>query len=288
MLHVIFITFQHEKHHRIAQQKYNEKFHYIFLYVSSFLSTSPIGVIMMIAAILVLLLGGVLIHVWFRIKDMGVWKKVGYSLASFFVFLIAFIFADINSDVKMDLQNEQGKNEQLTENVSALESSHEDLESQLEALHISVTDLEDELTAVTKEKDTLQKKYGSLEKENKELTDENAAFKKDAEKAKETASVKNEVHTASSKTSESSNASNADGESSSTSKSSSESGKTLNDSTSTSDDSNSTDAASCDIKGSVNGIYHVPGSRYYNQTKNVVQWFCSTAEAEAAGYRAPK
>ncbi|RDW21409.1 hypothetical protein CWR48_03120 [Oceanobacillus arenosus] len=44
----------------------------------------------------------------------------------------------------------------------------------------------------------------------------------------------------------------------------------------------------CDIKGSVNGIYHVPGSRYYNQTKNVVQWFCSTGETEGAGYRAPK
>ncbi|KMT61254.1 sunset domain-containing protein [Paenilisteria newyorkensis] len=39
------------------------------------------------------------------------------------------------------------------------------------------------------------------------------------------------------------------------------------------------------IKGSVNGIYHLPGGTYYNRTKNVVAWFKTTAEAEAAGYR---
>lgn len=42
------------------------------------------------------------------------------------------------------------------------------------------------------------------------------------------------------------------------------------------------------IKGSVNGIYHIPGSTYYGRTKNVVQWFKTAAEAEAAGYRAPE
>ncbi|WP_445321729.1 sunset domain-containing protein [Oceanobacillus sp. FSL W7-1309] len=42
------------------------------------------------------------------------------------------------------------------------------------------------------------------------------------------------------------------------------------------------------MKGSNSGIYHVPGSTYYNQTKNVAQWFCSTTDAENAGYRAPK
>lgn len=42
------------------------------------------------------------------------------------------------------------------------------------------------------------------------------------------------------------------------------------------------------IKGSVNDIYHVPGSTYYSRTKNVVQWFKTIEEAEAAGYRAPE
>ncbi|WP_430536501.1 hypothetical protein [Listeria rocourtiae] len=40
------------------------------------------------------------------------------------------------------------------------------------------------------------------------------------------------------------------------------------------------------IKGSVNGIYHMPGGAYYKRTKNVVAWFKTPAEAEAAGYRA--
>lgn len=42
------------------------------------------------------------------------------------------------------------------------------------------------------------------------------------------------------------------------------------------------------IKGSKSKIYHVPGSKYYDKTTNVVQWFKTIEEAEAAGYRAPK
>lgn len=42
------------------------------------------------------------------------------------------------------------------------------------------------------------------------------------------------------------------------------------------------------IKGSYNGIYHVPGSTYYDRTKNVKEWFNTVEEAEKAGYRAPE
>ncbi|MCD5002953.1 DNA/RNA non-specific endonuclease [Enterococcus saccharolyticus] len=42
------------------------------------------------------------------------------------------------------------------------------------------------------------------------------------------------------------------------------------------------------IKGSSSGIYHVPGSTYYDRTTNPVAWFSSIEEAEAAGYRPPK
>lgn len=42
------------------------------------------------------------------------------------------------------------------------------------------------------------------------------------------------------------------------------------------------------IKGSKSGIYHIPGSKYYNKTTNVVRWFKTVSEAQAAGYRAPK
>ncbi len=48
------------------------------------------------------------------------------------------------------------------------------------------------------------------------------------------------------------------------------------------------DQSACDIKGSVNGIYHTPSSRYYSRTKKVVQWFCSEQEAKNAGYRPPE
>ena len=52
----------------------------------------------------------------------------------------------------------------------------------------------------------------------------------------------------------------------------------------------------CLIKGNVNTkgerIYHVPGSRFYDKTDvsiaNGERWFCSEAEASAAGWRAPK
>lgn len=42
------------------------------------------------------------------------------------------------------------------------------------------------------------------------------------------------------------------------------------------------------IKGSNNGIYHVPGSRYYDKTTNPAAWFKTVEEAEHAGYRAPR
>ena len=53
--------------------------------------------------------------------------------------------------------------------------------------------------------------------------------------------------------------------------------------------------AGCRIKGNIsqNGrIYHVPGSPSYEQTKidesKGERWFCSEAEARAAGWRAPR
>ena len=50
----------------------------------------------------------------------------------------------------------------------------------------------------------------------------------------------------------------------------------------------------CLIKGNVNSegerIYHSPGSRYYDKTninRPGERWFCTEAEAESAGWRAP-
>lgn len=52
----------------------------------------------------------------------------------------------------------------------------------------------------------------------------------------------------------------------------------------------------CVIKGNVNTqgerIYHVPGQRYYDETvishSHGERWFCSEAEARAAGWRKAK
>lgn len=42
------------------------------------------------------------------------------------------------------------------------------------------------------------------------------------------------------------------------------------------------------IKGSSSGIYHTPGSTYYNKTTKPVAWFKTVEDAKNAGYRAPK
>ncbi|MGJ7921594.1 thermonuclease family protein [Neobacillus sp. LXY-4] len=43
------------------------------------------------------------------------------------------------------------------------------------------------------------------------------------------------------------------------------------------------------IKGNANSkIYHVPGGRYYESTKDNIVWFCSEEDAQAAGFRKSK
>jgi endonuclease YncB( thermonuclease family) len=56
------------------------------------------------------------------------------------------------------------------------------------------------------------------------------------------------------------------------------------------------ETGNCQIKGNINSkgdrIYHVPGSRSYGATRinesKGERWFCSEAEAKAAGWRAPR
>lgn len=59
---------------------------------------------------------------------------------------------------------------------------------------------------------------------------------------------------------------------------------------------NNTKPNGCQIKGNINGkgvrIYHAQGSRSYGATRinesKGERWFCSEAEARAAGWRAPR
>jgi len=56
------------------------------------------------------------------------------------------------------------------------------------------------------------------------------------------------------------------------------------------------EGTACNIKGNINTrgekIYHVPGQRYYSETRisasHGERWFCSEAEARAAGWRKAK
>ena len=57
----------------------------------------------------------------------------------------------------------------------------------------------------------------------------------------------------------------------------------------------STNTNTCKIKGNISNsgkIYHTPTSKWYNKTKintsKGERWFCTEAEARAAGWRAPK
>ena len=42
------------------------------------------------------------------------------------------------------------------------------------------------------------------------------------------------------------------------------------------------------IKGSKSGVYHLPGSKYYDNTTNPKAWFKTVDEAKKAGYRPAK
>ncbi|WP_129710643.1 cell envelope integrity protein TolA [Priestia megaterium] len=53
-----------------------------------------------------------------------------------------------------------------------------------------------------------------------------------------------------------------------------------------SDDQQSNMSCSGQIKGNKNSkIYHVPSGAYYDRTQDNIVWFCSEADAQAAGYR---
>ncbi|HDR7448188.1 TPA: protein TolA [Bacillus toyonensis] len=52
-----------------------------------------------------------------------------------------------------------------------------------------------------------------------------------------------------------------------------------------SDDKESNTTCKGQIKGNANSKkYHVPGGQYYDSTKDNIVWFCSEADAQAAGY----
>jgi len=155
---------------------------------------------------------------------------------------------------------------QLTSDISRLKADKESLTSSLEDAAKEKEKLEKKLETMTSEKDTVkqqEKTIQSLEEKIDKLTSSNETLKKENKKStKETQS-----------SSVQRSAPKDEGTSTGGHESQKETKK---------------ESAACNIKGSVNGIYHTPSSRYYSRTKNVTKLFCSVEEAERAGYRAPK
>lgn len=163
--------------------------------------------------------------------------------------------------------------EELELQITEVQEENEDLQSELDTSIVTITELEKELenqvtdvdlknkiTQLEEEKQTIEEEINKLEKDNNHLNEDNQVLKEEI-KSKE---AEYEVKLAEAQTSAGTESSNI------------------------SNQTNTEEQSSCEIKGSVNGIYHVPGSTYYEQTKNVAQYFCSEEEAESAGYRAPK
>lgn len=129
---------------------------------------------------------------------------------------------------------------------------------------------EDKLSKLSKEIDELKKTNKSLESDNKKLQDSQKKLEKN-NKALQAENKTLKQQKEETKTAEA--AETAQG--------------AVHSSGGSSDTKAADTAQGCSIKGSRNGIYHVPGSTYYDRTTKPVRMFCSVKEAEAAGYRAP-
>jgi|SRR5690625_2194578 len=201
-----------------------------------------------------------------------------FITAGIFVLAGGAIDTETANEDTTNLENENAKLtdqlEQMNDQQTELEESVKKLETKLESEEKENIEFEETIDELKEENTTLDEKIEELEKENKEL-EESVAAKK-AEKEKVAAEKKDEETRVAI-------AEKKDKETKSTSSSSKQ--QTQSSTKSNNDTSNDGD---CDIKGSENGIYHTPGSTYYSRTKNVAEWFCSTAEAEGAGYRAPE
>ncbi|MGE6628796.1 coiled-coil domain-containing protein [Bacillus sp. NPDC077027] len=163
---------------------------------------------------------------------------------------------------------------QLKSQIISLEEEKKDLSSELEKTAKEKKELTNKLEKMTKEQITAKEQQQTIEKLQKKidkLTTNNEALKKENQKIKQQSAQSNkhqDTASAANGSAPKDNGTNTGGHESQK--------ETKKEST------------ACNIKGSVNGIYHTPSSRYYSRTKNVTQYFCSVKDAERAGYRAPK
>lgn len=178
--------------------------------------------------------------------------------------------ATANAEKKYSALNTQYKS--LTKEHEALEKEYKSVSSEAKKLKDNTED-QDKLKQLEKENSELKKTQKSLKAEMKELKEDTKTVKAENETLRQDKTkLENQL-----KETESQTASSHE-----------DTGSSSNN-TSKSDETKTADKAEgCHIKGSKNGIYHTPGSTYYDRTTDPAEMFCSVEEAEAAGYRAPK
>ncbi|QIW81086.1 hypothetical protein [Bacillus tequilensis] len=167
----------------------------------------------------------------------------------------------------------------LTKEHEALEKEYKSVSTEAKTLKDSTED-QDKLKQLEKENSELKKTQKSLKAEMKELQDNQKQLKEDTKTAKAENETLRQDKTKLEKQLK---------EAKSQTASSYEDTGNSSSHTNQADEAKAADTAEgCNIKGSKNGIYHTPGSTYYDRTTDPAEMFCSVEEAEAAGYRAPK
>ncbi|MCY8203873.1 MULTISPECIES: LMBR1 domain-containing protein [unclassified Bacillus (in: firmicutes)] len=182
--------------------------------------------------------------------------------------------------------NAEKKYSALNAEYKSLSKEHEELEKEYKSVRSEAKKLKDDpedqdkLNKLEKENSELKKTQKSLKAEIKELQEKQKQLKEDTKTIKaenetlqqDKTKLEKQLKEAKSQTANSHEDTG-----------SSSSNTYKNDEAKTADT-----AEGCNIKGSKNGIYHTPGSTYYDRTTDPAEMFCSVEEAEAAGYRAPK
>jgi len=192
----------------------------------------------------------------------------------------------------------QTTNEGLLETSEELEVDYKALNGEYEELTEKLADLEEyEQKTIELEKEhkeniaAFKEEITELKGENKKYSDKIAAVAAAEQKEKEVAAAKQkEKEVAAAKQKEAAASKQQSQSASGTSTTSKSSTASASDKTSAPKTASKTVEVKgeCNIKGSSSGIYHTPGSTYYNRTTNPAAMFCSVEEAKNAGYRAPK
>lgn len=217
---------------------------------------------------------------------MGMFSRTGSGLlarrgvtAVMLLSLSVVLLAGCGAD-----QKQTEENEKLVSQQAALKEANASLKQELLQLQEENDEAAIELQTAAAEQADRDDAMASLERKNKTLTETITSL--ESEKQKLTAVVTERDQTIEqmkSKAAETAAATTAAPKSAKTTTGGSTGGQASSQTAAT-----PPSQGDCNIKGSNSGIYHVPGSTYYNRTTNVARWFCSSEEAEAAGYRAPK